>query len=1095
MASTSGRLMSFLPKADAVLLSSEHSPPPPRPEVVGPIYDLKQVDEPIGPWSQDLESCFYPPKTDPYAPSSVPDKPCPSPRYLRAHLAKNERLRLSMLWYYTRDIINEPELLAGLQEKACLAQESTGWDYVVIGILDINVYIRLATNVFLLPNMMEDWRFQKSPYVEQGGLTAYAGVPLRMQHESGECVGLGSLCVASATPQEPLSKPQQQTLARLADWIVADIVLCARARRQRDRHRMSELIAEVEREADDAVSEEPVLRIMRAAYPDAIISLQSARAGHIETEGGRPILSSNIENGLWEDTNYIDEFIAGSNQQETPSDKVVRFVAAHCESMLGPSLLVVATKDFGLIFDDVDSWFVRTCAGMLSQRWQKRLLSEMTTAKEKFLRGISHQLRTPIHGILGAAELLAEDLKSWGLRENDSKPNLAELVKPIVGLAKSSLYLETISAAGRDLMSTVNSMITLNRWTDIAMTDRQYAVHHIGDLETELAKGISDIISGDTRYKPSIFFTYDLPPGCESLRVDLSLLRDSLVPVIINAIQNTRTGIVAVTASMGQNSKEFVVDIEDTGCGIHPNDQKRIFELYEKVGEHSTGAGLGLPLATKFAALLRGSIELTSSEIGRGSHFRATFRDVDCVSSPLSSQPLSSKLKNLPSKFHRVASGSDDAPLTAYLEKSLIRNGFTPSESIQDCLLILDLIPDLEERRMCFSKLPPEQAAICLIPGSGQKELLEPVSNNIIYVSGPFTTSTISLALEEADRVIAEINISREDSLRSNKPLPSPTNDETSSSDEGYGSMPVSPPSETPADGIDSDLGTAASSIDQTNATDNRGLTTLNLILKASANPTKPRALLVDDNVVNLRILEMYCKKRGLPYCSATDGQQAIEMFSKHQSLSSAGGGDAINLILMDLQMPVCDGIEATRQIRLLEKQANCQPSVLFIVTGQDSLSDREAANSAGADEYLVKPVGIKLLDRGSDYAIEVLRHLPYFDSKCTAYTHFKSRLLDFTAFTQQNYERHKTCHEGLEFWPDEGEVVSDDVVCIADYDIIDDMVAGGMLTAVQIETFFENLEEQHRTLKLIPSRGRITIEAEKIAEREDKITDEEVAA
>ncbi|RSM03821.1 hypothetical protein CEP52_007205 [Fusarium oligoseptatum] len=638
MASTGGKPLSFNPKADATLLSSERNPPPPRPEVVGPIYDPEQVDDPIQSWSQDLESCFYPPKTDPYAPSSVPDKPCPSPRYLRAHLAKNERLRLSMLWYYTRDIINEPELLAGLQEKACLAQESTGWEYAVVGILDINVYIRLATvglqlailprgetlcahtvtqppgNVFLLPNMMEDWRFKESPYVEQGGLTAYAGVPLRMQHESGECVGLGSLCVASATSRDPLTKPQQQTLARLADWIVADIVLCARAKRQRERQRMAELIAEIERDDDDAVSEEPVLKIMRAAYPDATISLQSARAGHIETEGGRPILSSNLENGLWEDTHYIDEFIAGSNQHDTPSDKVVRFVAAHCESTLGPSLLVVATKDFRHIFDDVDSWFVRTCAGILSQRWQKRLLAEVMTAKETFLRGISHQLRTPIHGILGAAELLAEDLKSWGSQENDAKLNMAELVKPVVGLGKSSLYLETISTAGRDLMSTVNSMITLNRWTDIAMTDRQYAVHHIEDFETELAKGVSDIISGDTRYKPSIFFNYDLPAGSESLRVDLNLLRDSLLPIVINAIQNTRTGIVAVTASMGQDGKEFIVDVEDTGCGIHLKDQKRIFDLYEKVGDHSTRAGLGLPLAVKFATLLRGSVELVSSE-------------------------------------------------------------------------------------------------------------------------------------------------------------------------------------------------------------------------------------------------------------------------------------------------------------------------------------------------------------------------------------------------------------------------------------------------------------------------------------------------
>ena len=60
--------------------------------------------------------------------------------------------------------------------------------------------------------------------------------------------------------------------------------------------------------------------------------------------------------------------------------------------------------------------------------------------------------------------------------------------------------------------------------------------------------------------------------------------------------------------------------------------------------------------------------------------------------------------------------------------------------------------------------------------------------------------------------------------------------------------------------------------------------------------------------------------------------------------------------------MPVCDGISATRQIRDLEK-AGEKKSVLFIVTGQDSQNDREAASAAGADNYLVKPVGIKLLD------------------------------------------------------------------------------------------------------------------------------------
>lgn len=149
--------MHFFPKADAALLSpsSEKQSLPPRPTDVDPIFDVDNFNVPIAPWAPDTESCFYPLKKDPYASASIPKKPASATsRYLRAHLAKNERLRLSMLWYYGRDIGNESELLSGLQEKVCLAQESTGWEFAIVGLLDVNVYIRLATvgvQVSILP--------------------------------------------------------------------------------------------------------------------------------------------------------------------------------------------------------------------------------------------------------------------------------------------------------------------------------------------------------------------------------------------------------------------------------------------------------------------------------------------------------------------------------------------------------------------------------------------------------------------------------------------------------------------------------------------------------------------------------------------------------------------------------------------------------------------------------------------------------------------------------------------------------------------------------------------------------------------------------
>lgn len=139
----------FFPRADASILTFGYRAPPPslkRPQTVGPILDPKNANLPISAWSEEIEATFYT-SPDSNAPNStICEKPAGfNDRYLRACLAANERLRLSMLWYYTRDVLKEDEFLCGLQEKAHLAQESTGWEFAVIGILDIDVYIRLAT--------------------------------------------------------------------------------------------------------------------------------------------------------------------------------------------------------------------------------------------------------------------------------------------------------------------------------------------------------------------------------------------------------------------------------------------------------------------------------------------------------------------------------------------------------------------------------------------------------------------------------------------------------------------------------------------------------------------------------------------------------------------------------------------------------------------------------------------------------------------------------------------------------------------------------------------------------------------------------------
>ncbi|PYH85846.1 hypothetical protein BO82DRAFT_389010 [Aspergillus uvarum CBS 121591] len=1031
---------SFLPKVDAGILRFLRQQAPlqqPRPTTIGPIFDPDNLDKPISALTPDIEATVYPhlPSTTtttttttttphPHAPTSISTSTststiCDIPagfdhhdRYLRAFLADNERLRLSMLWYYTRGIEAEDELLAGLQEKADLAKECTGWQFSVIGILDIDVYIRLATHglqlgilprgetlcahtvtqppgsVFLLPDLQEDWRFRSCPYLEQGGLYAYAGVPLRLQHESGVTVGLGSLCVTSSKAEDPLTKDQQQALVRLADWVVSDLVQCTRARRQRERQRMSDLLTTARMELEKGVSADPVFRILKTIYPKAVIKSQLTTATHVEMEARNPILMSDLEGGLWEDIEYLDTLIAEANHQPLPTTKTVRVMAAPCESANGPALLMVGSKDFQHIFDDVDSWFVQSCAGLISQLWRNRLLAEAINAKEKFLRGISHQLRTPIHGILGSADLLAEELQeACGAGATDDAlvaPTVTAVLKTgFMGFAEYSKYLNIIKMGGRDLIAIVNNMITLNRWVDIALTDRHYAMHSIDKLETELRTAISALTIGDMRYSCALFFTHDVPPGFETFWMDIDVLRDSLLPIVYNAIQHTPDGIVSVHSTVDPESKQLTIDIRDTGRGIQQDDQRRIFEAYEKVDAHSARAGLGLTLASRFATLLHGSVALMSSAIGRGSHFRATFRDLEYACNADGTPPsLASTLKSLPRSFYilksptragsRPRSPGLSTSLTDHFASILTRSGFTPSHSLDHSFVIVDAPPDTEEHHTRLSQIPAGTVCISVASGlpadSEAPVLLEPTSaKNVIHTSGPFSAQTLASVLERADALAAEITPVEPSNPPLSAPIVLPMHLKQSNDDDSASDSDLQPDSNTL-------LTPGESSSEETTGAGSPGPS-------ATRTSSRPTTLIVDDNIVNLRIMEMYCQKRGLPHLTATDGLQAVETFRRRQSSSSSSpitenepDLPPIELIFMDLQMPVCDGVNATRQIRALEQENDWARALVIVMTGQDTLADKTAAEDAGGDEYFVKPVILRQLDG------VLRRHFPAFE-------------------------------------------------------------------------------------------------------------------
>ncbi len=113
--------------------------------------------------------------------------------------------------------------------------------------------------------------------------------------------------------------------------------------------------------------------------------------------------------------------------------------------------------------------------------------------------------------------------------------------------------------------------------------------------------------------------------------------------------------------------------------------------------------------------------------------------------------------------------------------------------------------------------------------------------------------------------------------------------------------------------------------------------------------------LLVDDNPINLKILTAHVKRRKAPFVTADNGLKALDVYKSNPA--------ACSVILMDISMPVMDGLESTRAIRAYEKQQGLNSSIILIITGLASAHVQSETKLSGADMYLAKPVGLKELD------------------------------------------------------------------------------------------------------------------------------------
>ncbi len=220
--------------------------------------------------------------------------------------------------------------------------------------------------------------------------------------------------------------------------------------------------------------------------------------------------------------------------------------------------------------------------------------------KSQFLANMSHELRTPLNAIIGYTEMMADGL--YG--------DVPE---------KATAVLERVQANGRHLLGLINDVLDLSKIEagQLVLAMEEYSV----------ADMVATVLSATESLARTKGLTLgsDVPAGLPTGTGDARRLTQVLLNLVGNAIKFTDRGSVEVRAA--EVDGRFELSVVDTGFGIAPEDQAKIFEEFQQVDNTSTrkkgGTGLGLSISRRIVELHGGRITV-ESDVGKGSTFKVT---------------------------------------------------------------------------------------------------------------------------------------------------------------------------------------------------------------------------------------------------------------------------------------------------------------------------------------------------------------------------------------------------------------------------------------------------------------------------------------
>lgn len=498
---------------------------------------------------------------------------------------------------------------------------------------------------------------------------------------------------------------------------------------------------------------------------------------------------------------------------------------------------------------------------------------QANNARSDFLSKMSHDMRTPMNGIIGLATIASHYVDD------------AERMKA---------YLSKISMASHHLLGLINDVLDMSKIDSgkIMLVEEDF------DL-VSLVDDVVSIMMPDVRKKQQELKVSVEADVRSRVRGDPLRLRQVFMNLLSNAVKFTPDGghigiALTESASVFDGVGHYRLVFSDDGIGMSPAFLERLFVPFEReensMTSKTTGTGLGMTISRAIVEMMNGSIEV-ESERGRGTVFTVT---VHLKHQPAASTAVSDAVEQ---RTILVViddpAGREKAGLSlAYAEMRVEMTGspdhaFSLAEAAHEAgrpfvAVVFDLtLPDeaVVERVRRFRSCFPELLLLLVVTGDENGAIQARRAGADVALVRPVTPSTLKASLHAL-------------------------------------------------------LARSAGEVTAGEVTDFSGR----------------RVLLVEDNELNQEIAAEMLKMIGVTVDTAENGRQALEKIA-------ASPEGYFDLVFMDIQMPVMDGYEATRQIRQLSrKDVGTLPIVAM--TANAFPEDIRHAQDAGMDAHLAKPIG-----------------------------------------------------------------------------------------------------------------------------------------